>query len=199
MMRPSPARKRVAVLISGRGSNMAALVEAAKAPDYPAQIALVASNRPEAEGLNLARAEGIATFAVSHKGFADRESFDRVMHQKLTENRIELVALAGFMRVLSPWFCRAWEGRLINIHPSLLPDFKGVDTHRRALEAGASEHGCTAHFVTPELDDGPTILQARVPVLPGDDETSLAARVLKEEHRIYPLALAKVASGQASG
>jgi phosphoribosylglycinamide formyltransferase 1 len=199
MMRPSPARKRVAVLISGRGSNMAALVKAAKVPDYPAEIVLVASNKPEAEGLTYARTQGIATFAVSHKGFADRESFDRVMHQKLTESGIELVALAGFMRVLSPWFCRAWEGRLINIHPSLLPDFKGVDTHRRALEAGGSEHGCTVHFVTPELDDGPTILQARVPVLPGDDENALAARVLKEEHRIYPLALAKVASGHASG
>ena len=199
-MTPSPpARKRVAVLISGRGSNMAALVEAAKAPDYPAEIALVASNKPEADGLTFARTQGIATFAVSHKGFADRESFDRVMHQKLVESGIELVALAGFMRVLSPWFCREWQGRLINIHPSLLPDFKGVDTHRRALEAGATEHGCTVHFVTPELDDGPTILQARVSVIPGDDEMSLAARVLKEEHRIYPLALAKVARGEASG
>jgi phosphoribosylglycinamide formyltransferase 1 len=198
MTQSSPARKRVAVLISGRGSNMAALVEAAKMADYPAEIALVASNKPEADGLIFARTQGIATFAVSHKGFADRESFDRVMHQKLTESRIELVALAGFMRVLSPWFCREWQGRLINIHPSLLPDFKGVDTHRRALEAGATEHGCTVHFVTPELDDGPTILQARVPVLLGDDETSLAVRVLKEEHRIYPLALAKVVRGEAS-
>jgi phosphoribosylglycinamide formyltransferase 1 len=196
-MTQPPARKRVAVLISGRGSNMAALVEAAKAQDYPAEIALVASNKPEAEGLTFARAQGIATFAVSHKGFADRESFDRVMHQKLTESGIELVALAGFMRVLSPWFCRAWQGQLINIHPSLLPDFKGVDTHRRVLEAGVSEHGCTVHFVTPELDDGPTILQARVPVLPGDDEHALAARVLNEEHRIYPLALAKVAAGHS--
>jgi phosphoribosylglycinamide formyltransferase 1 len=187
------------VLISGRGSNMAALVESAKAPEYPAEIALVASNRPEAEGLTFARTQGIATFAVSHKGFADRENFDRVMHQKLFESGIELVALAGFMRVLSPWFCREWEGRLINIHPSLLPDFKGVDTHRRAIEAAAKEHGCTVHFVTPELDDGPTILQARVPVLPGDDEMSLAARVLREEHRIYPLALAKVARCEVSG
>ncbi len=194
-MKHSPARKRVAVLISGRGSNMAALVEAAKSPDYPAEIALVASNRPDAEGLTFARTQGIATFAMSHRGFADRESFDRVMHQKLVESGIELVALAGFMRVLSPWFCRKWEGRLINIHPSLLPDFKGVDTHRRALEAGVHEHGCTVHFVTPELDDGPTILQARVPVLPGDDEGDLAARVLKEEHRIYAQALAKVAAG----
>jgi phosphoribosylglycinamide formyltransferase 1 len=199
MTQSSPAKRRVAVLISGRGSNMAALVEAAKLADYPAEIALVASNKPEAEGLTFARSQGIATFAVSHKGFADRESFDRVMHQKLIETGIELVALAGFMRVLSPWFCREWQERLINIHPSLLPDFKGVDTHRRALEAGVREHGCTVHFVTPELDDGPTILQARVPVLPGDEEQALAARVLKEEHRIYPLALAKVARDQASG
>jgi phosphoribosylglycinamide formyltransferase 1 len=198
MTQSSPARRRVAVLISGRGSNMAALVEAAKAPDYPAEIVLVASNKPEAEGLTFARTRGVATFAISHKGFADRETYDRMMHQKLTENGIELVALAGFMRVLSPWFCREWEGRLINIHPSLLPDFKGVDTHRRALDSGMSEHGCTVHFVTPELDDGPMILQARVPVLPGDDEHTLAARVLKEEHRIYPLALAKVARDQAS-
>lgn len=191
-----PAKKRVAVLISGRGSNLAALVAAASAPDYPAQIALVASNRPEAEGLALARKHGIATFAVSHKEFSDRESFDRVMHQKLEESRIDIIALAGFMRVLSPWFCREWAGRLINIHPSLLPDFKGVNTHRRALEAGVIEHGCTVHFVTPELDDGPAILQAKVPVLPGDDEAMLAARVLQEEHRIYPLALAIVARPQ---
>jgi phosphoribosylglycinamide formyltransferase 1 len=189
-------RKRVAVLISGRGSNMAALVEAAKAADYPAEIVLVASNKPEAAGLIFAREQGIATFAASHKGFPDRQSFDQVIHQKLEESRIDLVALAGFMRVLSPWFCRQWEGRLINIHPSLLPKFKGVDTHRRALEAGEKEHGCTVHFVTPELDDGPAILQARVPILPGDDESSLAARVLKEEHRIYPLALARSAAAK---
>jgi phosphoribosylglycinamide formyltransferase 1 len=189
----APPRKRVAVLISGRGSNMAALVEATKGADYPAAIALVASNKPEAAGLAFAREQGIATFAVSHKGFADRESFDRIIHQKLQESRIDLVALAGFMRVLSPWFCRQWEGRLINIHPSLLPKFKGVDTHRRALEAGETEHGCTVHFVTPELDDGPVVMQAKVPVLPGDTEAMLAARVLAEEHLIYPEALAIVA------
>jgi phosphoribosylglycinamide formyltransferase 1 len=198
-MTKASTRKRVAVLISGRGSNMAALVEAAKAADYPAEIALVASNKPEAAGLALAREQGIVTFAVSHKGFPDRESFDRIIHQKLQESRIDLIALAGFMRVLSPWFCRQWEGRLINIHPSLLPKFKGVDTHRRALEAGETEHGCTVHFVTPELDDGPAILQARVPVLPGDNETSLAARVLREEHRIYPLALARVGAALNAG
>ena len=193
-----PARKRVAVLISGRGSNMAALVEAAKAADYPAEIALVASNKPDAEGLSFARQQGIATFAVSHKGFADRESFDRAIQAQLLENSIDLVALAGFMRVLSPWFCRQWAGRMINIHPSLLPEFKGVDTHQRALDAGVHEHGCSVHYVTPDLDDGPVILQARVPVLPDDDAITLAARVLKEEHRIYPLALALAATTEAA-
>ncbi len=188
-------RKRAAILISGRGSNMAALIEAAKAPAYPASIALVISNNPEAAGLGHARAEGIPTVALSHKGFPDRESFDRAVHAELEEKAIDLVALAGFMRVLSPWFCRQWEGRLLNIHPSLLPKFKGVDTHRRALEAGEAEHGCTVHVVTPDLDDGPVILQARVPVLPDDTPASLAARVLVEEHRIYPLALAKAAGG----
>jgi phosphoribosylglycinamide formyltransferase 1 len=193
----SPPRKRVGVLISGRGSNMLRLVEAAKAPDYPAQIVLVGSNKPAAEGLALADAEGIDTFAFSHRDFLDRESFDRAVHGKLVAAGIELVALAGFMRVLSPWFCRKWRGRLINIHPSLLPKFKGVDTHRRAIEAGETEHGCTVHLVTPELDDGPTILQARVPVLPDDDEATLARRVLAQEHRIYPVALAMVARGEA--
>ncbi len=197
-MSQTPARKRVAVLISGRGSNMAALVEAAKAADYPAEIALVASNKPDAEGLSFARQQGIATFALSHKGFADRESFDRAIQAQLLANSIDLVALAGFMRVLSPWFCRQWMGRMINIHPSLLPEFKGVDTHQRALDAGVREHGCSAHYVTPELDDGPVILQARVPVLEGDNAASLAARVLKEEHRIYPLALAIAATTEAA-
>jgi phosphoribosylglycinamide formyltransferase 1 len=190
-----PARKRVAVLISGRGSNMLKLVEAANAPDYPAEIALVASNRPEAEGLALAAARGIPTFAASHKGFPDREAFDRAINAKLVGARIDLVALAGFMRLLSPWFCSEWAGKLINIHPSLLPKFKGVDTHRRALEAGETEHGCTVHYVTPELDDGPVILQARLAVMRGDDAESLAKRVLAEEHRIYPLALAMAARG----
>ncbi len=194
-MTAAPDRKRAAILISGRGSNMAALIEAAKAPAYPASIALVVSNNPEAAGLGHARAEGIPTVAFSHKGFPDRESFDRAVHAALEEKAVDLVALAGFMRVLSPWFCRQWEGRLLNIHPSLLPKFKGVNTHRRALEAGETEHGCTVHFVTPELDDGPIILQSRVPVLPDDTTDSLATRVLAEEHRIYPLALAKAAGG----
>ena len=193
MSEPRP-RKRVAVLISGRGSNMAKLVEAAKAPDYPAEIVLVGSNRPEAEGLAIAAQNGIPTFALSHKAFPDRESFDRAVHERLVAARIDIVALAGFMRVLSPWFCRQWQGRLLNIHPSLLPKYKGVDTHRRALEAGEAEHGCTVHFVTPELDDGPAVMQAKVPVLEEDTPETLAARVLREEHRIYPLALAMAAT-----
>lgn len=189
-------RKRVAVLVSGRGSNMSALIEAAKAPDYPARIVLVLSNRPQAGALEKARAEGIAAESVDHKAFPDRESFERALQERLEAHAIEIVCLAGFMRILTPGFVEAWRGRMLNVHPSLLPAFRGTDTHRRALEAGVSEHGCTVHLVTPELDAGPTILQARIPVLPGDDEASLAARVLVEEHAIYPLALAMVARGE---
>ncbi len=192
-----PARKRVGVLISGRGSNMAALIAAARDPGYPAEIVVVGSNKPDAAGLATAAASGVQTFALSHRDFPDRETFDRAVTAKLEAAGVEILALAGFMRILSPWFCLHWAGRLINIHPSLLPKFKGVDTHARALAAGESEHGCTVHFVTPELDDGPAILQASVPVLPGDTADSLAARVLKEEHRIYPQALAMVARGEA--
>lgn len=191
------ARKRCAILISGRGSNMVSLVEAARAADYPAEIALVLSNIPDAGGLERARDFGIATASVDHRAFGkDREAFERAMNETLRVNQIELIALAGFMRILTPWFVRRWEGRMLNIHPSLLPLFKGVHTHRQALEAGVSEHGCSVHFVVPELDAGPVIRQARVPVLPGDDETTLAARVLVEEHLLYPLALADVASGR---
>jgi phosphoribosylglycinamide formyltransferase 1 len=186
-------RKRVGILISGRGSNMAALIAAAKAPDYPADIAIVISNKTEAPGLALAATEGVSTVALAHRAFADRESFDRAVTERLEAAAVEIVALAGFMRILSPWFCNRWAGRLVNIHPSLLPKFKGVDTHARALAAGESEHGCTVHFVTPELDDGPIILQAKVPVLAGDTPDTLAERVLREEHRIYPEALALVA------
>jgi phosphoribosylglycinamide formyltransferase-1 len=190
------ARKRVGVLISGRGSNMAALIAASRDPAYPAEIVVVGSNKPEAAGLATAAASGIPTFALSHRDFPDRESFDRAVTAKLEAAGVEILALAGFMRILSPWFCHHWAGRLLNIHPSLLPKFKGVDTHARALAAGETEHGCTVHLVTPELDDGPTILQARVPVLPDDTPESLAARVLREEHRLYPLALAMVARGE---
>lgn len=198
-MSQPPARKRTAILISGRGSNMVSLVEASQAPDHPAEIALVLSNRPDAGGLERARGFGIATATVDHRAFkSDREAFERAMDEVLRVNQIELIALAGFMRIMTPWFVRRWEGRMINIHPSLLPLFKGTHTHRQALEAGVAEHGCSVHFVVPELDAGPVIAQARVPVLPGDDEDSLAARVLAQEHGLYPQALAAVASGSVA-
>ena len=191
-------RKRAAILISGRGSNMMALVDAAKATDYPAEIALVLSNVPDAAGLERAHEAGIATQVVEHKRFGnDREAFDRAVHAVLEVHRIDIVCLAGFLRVLTPWFVSQWNGRLINIHPSLLPAFKGLDTHARALAAGAETHGATVHFVVPELDSGPIIAQEIVPVLPGDTAESLAARVLEAEHRIYPLALKRVIEGQA--
>jgi phosphoribosylglycinamide formyltransferase-1 len=191
-------RRRVAVLISGRGSNMASLIEAAHDPAYPADIVLVVSNRPDAGGLARARAAGIATAVVDHKRHPDRESFDAALDQTLREHAIEIVCLAGFMRILTPGFVEAWAGRMLNIHPSLLPEFKGTDTHARALAAGVARHGCTVHFVTPELDSGPIVAQAEVPVLPGDTAETLAARVLAQEHLLYPRALALVASGHAT-
>jgi phosphoribosylglycinamide formyltransferase-1 len=190
------ARRRVAILISGRGSNMAALIEAAADPHYPAEIALVVSNRPEAGGLAHAAGRGIATAVVDHKRFAGREAFERALHDTLTQHRIELICLAGFMRVLTPWFLTRWPGRVINIHPALLPAFPGLDTHARALAAGARVHGATVHFVVPEVDAGPIIVQGQVPVQPGDTEAALAARVLALEHRIYPFALRAVAEGR---
>ena len=191
-------RRRVAVLISGRGSNRASLIEAAQDPAYPAEIVLVVSNRPEAGGLERARAAGIATAVVDHKGHPDRASFDAALDAILRQHAIEIVCLAGFMRILTPGFVESWAGRMLNIHPSLLPAFKGTDTHARALAAGAAKHGCTVHFVTPELDSGPIVAQAEVPVLPNDTEDTLAARVLAQEHLLYPRALALVASGQAT-
>ena len=189
-------RKRVAILISGRGSNMTALIEAAKAADYPAEIAVVLSNVPDAAGLARAGEAGTATEVIDHKPFGkDREAFDRHLNARLEAHRIDIVCLAGFLRVLSPWFVTRWNGRLINIHPSLLPALKGLHTHERAIAAGAKEHGATAHFVVPELDSGPIIEQASVPVLPGDTADSLAARVLEVEHRIYPRALRRVVEG----
>lgn len=197
-MSNAPARRRTAVLISGRGSNMVALAQAAQAPDFPAEVALVLSNRPDAGGLERAQAMGIATAVVDHREFnRDREAFERAMDEVLRVEQIELIALAGFMRIMTPWFVRRWEGRLVNIHPSLLPLFKGTHTHRQALDAGVAEHGCSVHFVVPALDAGPVIAQARVPVLPGDDEDALAARVLEQELVLYPRALAEVASGRA--
>ena len=190
-------RKRVAVLISGRGSNMAALIEAAKDDDYPAEIALVLSNRPDAAGLASAQAAGIATAVVDHTPHGkDREAFERAMQAELEAHRIDLVCLAGFLRLLTPWFVGHWQGRLLNIHPALLPAFKGLDTHERALAAGVKLHGATVHFVVPEMDSGPIIVQGAVPVHDDDTAETLGARVLTVEHRIYPLALRRVAAGR---
>ena len=191
------SRKRVAVLISGRGSNMAALIEAAKSADYPAEIVLVLSNRPDAGGLATARDAGITTEIVGHTKFGkDRAAFDAAMQAVLEKHRIDIVCLAGFMRLLSPGFVERWQNRMLNIHPALLPAFKGLDTHKRALEAGAKVHGATVHYVVPEMDAGPIIAQGAVTVRPGDTEQALAARVLAIEHRIYPLALKLVAEGR---
>ena len=191
------SRKRVAVLISGRGSNMAALIEAAKTKDYPAEIALVVSNRPEAGGLLVARAAGIATETVDHTKFSgDRNRFEHEIQSILEKYRIEIICLAGFMRLLTADFLERWQWRILNIHPALLPDFKGLDTHKRVIDAGVKIHGATVHFVVPELDSGPVIAQGAIDVRPGDSEEALAVRVLKVEHRIYPLALKLVAEGR---
>ena len=188
--------KRVAILISGRGSNMSALIEAAKVPDYPAEIIGVLSNRAAAPGLATAAAEGIATASLAQSKFPSRDMFEDVMTQTLESWDVDIVCLAGFMRILGEDFVNRWEGRMINIHPSLLPLYRGLHTHERALADGAKVHGCTVHFVTPGLDEGAAILQAEVPVLPGDTPEALSDRVLVEEHRIYPEALRLLASGQ---
>jgi phosphoribosylglycinamide formyltransferase 1 len=187
-------KTRVAILISGRGSNMTALIEAARAEDYPAEIVLVVSNRPDAAGLVRARAAGIATAVIDHTRFAgNREAFEHALDEELRNYKIGLVCLAGFMRLLTPWLVARWQGRMLNIHPSLLPQFKGLDTHRRALDAGAKWHGATVHFVVPEMDSGPIIMQESVPVREGDTAEALAARVLELEHQLYPRALRVVA------
>jgi phosphoribosylglycinamide formyltransferase-1 len=190
-------RKRVAVMISGRGSNMEALIRASKAPDYPAVIALVISDNPEAKGLETARREGIAARAIARASHGSKHAHEEAIQDALDEFGIEIICLAGFMRLLSGEFLEPWKGRIINIHPSLLPRHKGLDTHARAIEAGDAEHGCSVHHVTAGMDEGPVICQARVPILPGDTSEKLAARVIEQEHRIYPLALAKVAAGEA--
>jgi len=190
-------RKRVAVLISGRGSNMIALIEAAKAPDYPAEIVGVFSNRADAPGLAYAQAAGIPTASLSHRDFASREAFDTEVDAILAGWGTEIICLAGFMRILSTPFAEKWTGRMLNIHPSLLPLFKGLHPQQQALDAGVVESGCTVHWVIPALDDGPAILQRKVPVLPGDTEASLSARILAEEHKAYPEALRLVATGEA--
>jgi len=185
-------RLRLAILISGRGSNMEAILDAAQDPAYPAKPVLVLSNRPDAKGLETAARAGIPTAAIDHKTYGkDREAFERAMQDQLTEAGVEIIALAGFMRVLTPWFVDKWQGRMVNIHPSLLPKYKGLDTHQRALDAGDTEAGCTVHWVSPGVDDGEIIQQASLPILPGDTADSLAARLLPVEHQLYPEALAK--------
>lgn len=192
------ARKRVGVLISGRGSNMQSLALACRAADYPAEIALVVSNRHDARGLTWAREHGIGAVAIDHKAFADREAFEAEIHARLAEANVDLIALAGFMRILTSSFVDRWQGRMINIHPSLLPLFPGLHTHARAIEAGMKIAGCTVHFVTPEMDVGPIIAQVAVPIAAGDTPELLAARVLAAEHEIYPKALQWVAGGDVT-
>jgi phosphoribosylglycinamide formyltransferase-1 len=184
---------RAAILISGRGSNMRSLIEAARDSSYPAEITCVVSNRANAPGLDYAVSQGIATSIIDHRAYDRREDFDRALDEYLARQGVELIALAGFMRILTSAFIGKWEGRLINIHPSLLPAYRGLHTHERALAEGAAIHGCTVHYVSTELDAGEIIAKAEVPVLEGDTPDILAARVLREEHRIYPPALAEVA------
>lgn len=202
MPSPAPARhaasrKRVSILISGRGSNMMALVEAAQAPDYPAEIVSVISNRPDAAGLVWAAARGIPAIALDHKEYATRTAFEAKLHTTLMDAGTDLIACAGFMRMLTGGFIDRWRDRQLNIHPSLLPAFPGLDTHERAIEAGVKLAGCTVHFMRLEMDTGPVVGQAAVPVLSGDTPDQLAARVLAAEHRLYPAAVALVASGRA--
>jgi len=182
-------KTKVAVLISGRGSNMQALVDACEHPDFPAEIVVVASNKKDAPGLEFARLKKIPTVFVDHKSFSSREEFDQKMSEEITKFGAEVICLAGFMRLLSPWFVNRWFDRLINIHPSLLPEFKGADAVSDAIKAGAKISGCTVHFVREEMDAGPIILQAKVDIFAADSKETLAARILKEEHRIYPQAL----------
>jgi phosphoribosylglycinamide formyltransferase 1 len=190
-------KRRVAILISGRGSNMAALIEAAKAKDYPAEIAVVISNRAEVAGLERAKASGIATEVIESKPFGkDRGAFEAVLEQKLTQHRIELICLGGFMRLFTAAFVQRWYGRMLNIHPSLLPSFPGLDPHGQALKAGVKISGATVHFVIPETDAGPIVMQGAVPVCDDDTAETLSARILTVEHRIYPEALRLLASGR---
>jgi len=189
-------KKKLAVLISGGGSNLQAIIDCCKQPDYPAEIVCVISNKASAYGLERAKNAGIETVVIDHKQYHDRAAFDQAMHERIVAYGAELVCLAGFMRLITPWFIEQWHNRLINIHPSLLPSFKGLHGPRQALEAGVTIAGCTVHFVREAMDDGPIIIQAAVPVLPDDTEESLAARILVEEHRIYPAAIAMIAGGE---
>ncbi|MFC3207701.1 phosphoribosylglycinamide formyltransferase [Aquamicrobium soli] len=190
-------RKRTAVLISGRGSNMTALIEAASDPDYPAEIVGVISDKANAPGLGMAAARGVPAQAIARSDYPDKQAHDEAIDTALGALGAEIIVLAGYMRILGRSFVEKWQGRIINIHPALLPSYKGLDTHKRALADGVRIHGCTVHFVTPAMDDGPIIAQAAVPVLVGDSEDDLTARVLKAEHRLYPVALKLVAEGKA--
>lgn len=184
-------KRRTAVLISGRGSNMRMLIETAEQPGFPAEIVLVISNRPDAPGLAFAKGRGVRTAVIDHKPFGrDRRAHEEVIDAALRDSAVEVVCCAGYMRLMTPFLVGAWRGRMLNIHPSLLPAFPGLDTHARALAAGAKLHGCTVHLVTEEMDSGPILAQAAVPVLPGDTPEMLAERVLRQEHVIYPAALA---------
>ena len=191
------SKMKVGVLISGRGSNLQALLDACAEPDFPAEIVLVLSNKAGALGLERARKAGVKASFLDHTLFAEREDFEKEVHAALSEAKAEFVCLAGFMRILTPWFVTKWKDKLINIHPSLLPAFRGVSTHERALEQGVRIHGATVHYVRPDMDDGPIIGQAAVPVLPGDDAETLSARVLEAEHALYPACLRLVAEGKA--
>lgn len=192
-------RRRLAILISGRGSNMEAILNAARDPRFPAEPVLVLSNRPDAKGLETARVNRIEAVGLDHRRHGrDREAFERIMHAHLVEQDVELVALAGFMRLLTPWFVSEWSGRLLNIHPSLLPKYPGLDTHARALEAGDRVHGCTVHHVTSALDEGPALGSAEIDIRPDDTPDTLAARVLKGEHILYPLCIAALSTGSIS-
>ena len=191
----STQKKRIAILISGRGSNMQTLVRAMATPGYPAEPAVVISNRPEAQGLEWAKSHGIPVVAIDHKAFATRMAFEARMHQALLDHQTDLICNAGFMRLLTGGFVDRWRDRQLNIHPSLLPAFPGLHTHQRVLDSGALITGCTVHFVRTEMDSGPIIAQAAVAVMPGDTAETLGARVLAAEHKIYPLALRLVASG----
>jgi phosphoribosylglycinamide formyltransferase-1 len=191
-------RLKLAVLISGRGSNLQSLIDACAAQDYPAQIVLVLSNKPDAFGLERAADADIPAAGLDHTAFASKAEFEAALDAAITQSGAQIICLAGFMRLLSTAFMEKWAGKVINIHPSILPSFKGLHTHRQTLEAGVKIAGCTVHFVVPEMDAGPIIVQAAVPVLPGDDEEALAARVLEQEHQIYPRAVRWIAEGRVT-
>ena len=188
-------KKNVGVLISGNGSNLQALIDACAKPDFPARISVVISNKETAYGLNRAAEAGIPSHIINHKDYATREAFDRAVQEMLLRHNVEIVCLAGFMRLLSGWFVSQWKGVMLNIHPSLLPAFKGAHAVRDALAAGVKESGCSVHIVTEELDSGPIIIQGKVPVLPTDTEATLHARIHEQEHKIYPFALRLIADG----